>query len=64
MLTSWSIALTVENRGLISEFICICQASVSQHFVWQTLLLFHKDNTCIVYNKQGRQKNASSFQQL
>lgn len=61
-LTSWSIALTVENWGLISEFICICQASISQHFVWQTYYFCFTRITCIVYNKQGRQKNTSSFQ--
>lgn len=63
ILTSWSIALTVENQGLISEFICICQASISQHLVWQTYYFCFTRITCTLFttDKTGR-KYASSFQ--
>lgn len=62
MLTSQSIALTVENRGLISEFICICQASLSQHFVWQTyyFCFIRATRALFITNKAGRKMHLLS----
>lgn len=62
ILTSWSIFLTVENWDLIFEFICVCQGSVSQHFVWQTYYFCFTRITCALFitNKAGRKMHLLS----